>query len=198
MSRPRLRVIRVCGGVRGRGRWVTSPGAFTLRLAVLLSSRSARWLTAFLLVSFSPLLSSPLLPSAPLRSSPPLRSSAFDYLREGDGGGGRRREGGTLSDSPGSLEIATLPTVLCIRRAFCNEASNHPLLFLPFPSLRPIDNWRKLYAGVRRVKPMECLPFIVLICSAVSILHGGYTSPRDSIYRLLRNFLVIGYCVIWE
>lgn len=121
----------------------------------------------------SPLLSSPL-PSAPLRSSPPLRSSAFDYLREGDGGGGRRREGGTLSDSPGSLEIATLPTVLCIRRAFCNEASNHPLLFLPFPSLRPIDNWRKLYAGVRRVKPMECLPFIVLICSAVSILHGGY------------------------
>lgn len=38
VSRPRLRVIRVCGGVRGRGRWVTSPGAFTLRLATLLSA----------------------------------------------------------------------------------------------------------------------------------------------------------------
>lgn len=29
-SRPRRRIIRVYGGVRGRGRWVTSPGAFTL------------------------------------------------------------------------------------------------------------------------------------------------------------------------
>lgn len=38
VSRPRLRVIRVCGGVRGRGRWVTSPGAFTLRPSTLLSA----------------------------------------------------------------------------------------------------------------------------------------------------------------
>lgn len=38
-SRPRRRIIRVCGGVRGRGRWVTSPGAFTLLFFALLLPR---------------------------------------------------------------------------------------------------------------------------------------------------------------
>ena len=44
---PPAGVIRVCGGVRGRGLWVTSPGASTLLLVVLLSSfhlRLGGWL----------------------------------------------------------------------------------------------------------------------------------------------------------
>lgn len=99
VSRPRLRVIRVCGGVRGRGRWVTSPGAFTLLFAVPVppSLLPAWLLSAFLLVSFSPSAS---------RKSSPLPPTLPTTCEEGDG---------AASDSVHS-ESATL-LVLCIRRA---------------------------------------------------------------------------------
>lgn len=97
---PPAGVIRVCGGVRGRGLWVTSPGASTLLLVVLLSSFHLR-LGGWLLVSFSPSV---------WRSSRLLRST-LSTTCEGDG---------APADSPGSFEIATL-SVLCIRRASRNQ-----------------------------------------------------------------------------
>lgn len=60
-SRPRRRIIRVCGGVRGRGRWVTSPGAFTLLFFALLLPRllAPSYLSVRLYLSLSVLLSVP-------------------------------------------------------------------------------------------------------------------------------------------
>lgn len=113
--------------------------------------RSARWLTAFLLVSSSP-----------------RRSSALDYLREGDGEEGGGGPPATLPVPSKSGDLAGALHSTCIP---CNETSNTttpPTRPISFPS-PTTDNWRKLYAGVRRWRETDGMPFfpsIVLICSA--------------------------------
>lgn len=115
-----------------------------------------------------------LLLSSPLRSArahllvPPLSTTCAKVTEEGQGGEGHQR----LSRFPRNRDLAGALHSTCILQR--DVPPSPPSRPISFPT--PTDNWRKLYAGVRRVKPMECSPSIVLICSAVSIL-GGDTRP---------------------
>lgn len=141
---PPAGVIRVCGGVRGRGLWVTSPGASTLLLVVLLSSfhlRLGGW-----------------LPSCSSRSLLPSDARVVFFVR-------RFRLPAKVTGHQPTLPVHSKSRP-CRCFAFAvHPATNvdHPLApsvsfrSLPFrPRYSPIGNWRKLYAGVRRVKPLEC------------------------------------------
>lgn len=116
MSRPRLRVIRVCGGVRGRGRWVTSPGAFILLFCRPCASFS------------SPFAAAVRLPARLFLSSHHSRSFSLSaHLPRLPA-----KVTGQQRDSVHS-ESATLP-VLCIR---CASASS-TTLFLSLPPSSPL------------------------------------------------------------
>lgn len=96
-----------------------------------------------------------LLLSSPLRSArahllvPPLSTTCAKVTEEGDGGEGHQR----LSRFPRNRDLAGALHSTCILQR--DVPPSPPSRPISFPT--PTDNWRKLYAGVRRVKPMECL-----------------------------------------
>jgi len=116
-SRPRRRIIRVCGGVRGRGRWVTSPGAFTLLFFALLLPRllALSHLPVGVHLSLSVLLSVPP-PLLPLISNRVLfsRRRRLPTTCEGDGAAARLYESRPLA---GALHSVCIAIVLIARPA---------------------------------------------------------------------------------